>query len=324
MHLSVHYLHQIDNDYVDRLRSQLEDGIALTHGKELPARPDYHILVAGRLEEKHIEASPNLRSVIIPWAGLPVKTREVLLGHPEISVHNQHYNAVMVAESAVTLMLTAARGLIPVDRAMRHHDWTVRYNPHRSVLLHGKTALIFGYGAIGHRIAAACRGLGLNVIGVKRSVTFDRDEWAEIHPWSALPDLLPRADVLFISSPLTPETADLIGSSELALLPDRATIVNIARGPIINESALFEELRSGRIQAGLDVWYNYPDSTEARSHTPPSRYPFHELDTVVMSPHMAEHALETESQQIAELAEMLNAAARGDALPNPVEPERGY
>jgi phosphoglycerate dehydrogenase-like enzyme len=136
--------------------------------------------------------------------------------------------------------------------------------------------------------------------------------------------LLPGADVLFVSTPLTPETEGMIGSYELSLLPDRATVVNIARGPVVDERALYDEVRTGRLQAGLDVWYNYPRSPEARRCTPPSNYPFHTLDNVVMSPHMAEHSLDTEIRHAEELSGMLNAAAGGLPIPNPVDPHRGY
>jgi phosphoglycerate dehydrogenase-like enzyme len=110
----------------------------------------------------------------------------------------------------------------------------------------------------------------------------------------------------------------------LARLPNGAIVVNVARGPIVDEAALFEDLRSGRLRAGLDVWYKYPKKEKDRTNTPPSAHPFHELDNVVMTPHMAEESDDTELLRVTDLAKMLNAAAGGEALPNRIDPDRGY
>ncbi len=324
MPIRVHLLFKPEDAFRHALQEQLHDDVTMTWGGELPDNPQFDILVGGRLEAAHLAASPNLTTLIIPWAGLPVKTRELLIEHPEIAVHNQHYNAAMVAESAMALLLAAAKRIVPSDRALRHHDWTVRYEPYTSSLLGGRTALILGFGAIGRAIARRCSGFDLKLLAVRRQADVALDGEVETHPTAHLGDLLPRADVLFVSLPLTPETEGLLGAEELALLPDHAIVVNIARGPIIDEEALYHELHSGRISAGLDVWYNYPDSEEARTRTQVSRFPFHELDNVVMTPHMAENGRETESFQIAELASMLNAASDGRPIPNRVDPSRGY
>jgi len=137
--------------------------------------------------------------------------------------------------------------------------------------------------------------------------------------------LLPRTDALIITAPLTPETKDLIGEQELALLPRGAILVNVGRGLIVDEAALFSALKSGHLAAaGLDVWYQYPTDEASRSNTPPSRWPFHELDNVVMSPHRGGDAIGIDTQRMVELADMLNRAARDEAMPNRVDVAAGY
>ncbi len=325
--LSAHLLHTADVGLLEELRSRLEPGIEVTTGEDLPDPPRYHILVAGRPRREHILASPNLRALIIPWAGLPPETRTLMREFPQVAVHNLHYNATSVAEMTGALLLAAAKFIVPLDRALRAHDWRPRYRPNPAVLLEGKTALILGYGEIGRRVARICRGLGMRVLAIRRHPERAADGPDEIHPPEALHRLLPQAQALLICLPHTPETDGLIGVQELALLPPGAVLVNVGRGPIVDEAALYQALRDGTLYAaGLDVWYHYPDRNdpESRAHTPPSRYPFHELENVVMSPHRAGGSLEDPIHRMEQLARLLNAAARGEEMPNRVDLEAGY
>jgi phosphoglycerate dehydrogenase-like enzyme len=242
---------------------------------------------------------------------------------PSIAVHNIHHNAAPAAEMATALMLTAAKEIIPLDRRLRRGDWRRRYEPSASLLLEGKTAVILGYGAIGRRIAATCRSLGMTVIGIQRAPAGDPSE-SEIHPVSALTECLHRSQVLFICVPLTPETSGMIGEPELAAMPDGAIVVNIARGEVIQQEPFYQALASGRLRAGLDVWYNYPNSVDARSATFPASSPFQDLENVVMTPHLAGHSTETEILRARAIAELLNRAASGSPMPNRVNVERGY
>ncbi len=324
MRLNVHILQTFDSEFIDTLTNRLSPKVALSHGPTIPSPAEYHILVAGRFEKHDLTASPALQTVIIPWSGLPQAARLLLLEFPHLAVHNLHHNATPTAEMAITLMLTAAKGIIPIDRALRNNDWTPRYDSSRSGISGDRTALILGYGAIGRKIAAICKGLGMKVVAIRRQDQLTGDNSAEVQTISKLHSLLPRADVCFISVPFTPETSGLIGGKELSLLPDGAILVNIARGPIVHELALYEELERGRIRAGLDVWYHYPEEKNDRPKTPPSDYPFHELDNVVMTPHLAGHSRDTENLRAESLAELLNLAAEGKPLPNAVDPKRGY
>jgi phosphoglycerate dehydrogenase-like enzyme len=247
--------------------------------------------------------------------------------YPHIPVHNLHHNADPVAEMALMLLLAAAKFTVLFDRSLRRHDWSLRYKrPSPSTLLAGKTALILGYGAIGQRIARLCRALGMDVLATRRRASQASDEFAqEIHPATALHDLLPRAHVLIISLPHTPETDGLIGLDELRALQRPSLLVNIGRGPIVQQQALYEALRDGTLHAaGLDVWYNYPTEISTRSRTPPADFPFHELDNIVFSPHRGGMTSETERLRMAHTAALLNTAARGKPMPNRVDLQRGY
>ena len=119
----------------------------------------------------------------------------------------------------------------------------------------------------------------------------------------------------------------MIGAAELALLPPGAVLVNVGRGPVVDEGALYQALKEGTLgAAGIDVWYTYPDDDDAAGVTPPSAYPFGELDNVVLSPHRGGLAEEPDQrrERLAALAEIINALARGEEAPNRVDLTRGY
>ena len=258
-----------------QLRSLLPATVEVSEGPESPQPADCDILVHGFVKREWLAASPTLRAVIVPFAGVPVETYELLREFPQISLHNLHFNDAPTAEFAIALLLAAAKFLIPSDRRLRQGDWHDRYEATPTEILAGKTALILGYGAIGRRIAPVCQALGMQVIGVRRhEPQATRENGVPVYSVRHLPELLPRAEVLLCVLPETPETAGLVGAAELALLPRHAIVVNVGRGPVIDEAALYHALAERRIKAaGIDVWYNYPHGKEARAHTLPVRLP---------------------------------------------------
>ncbi len=323
--MHIHFIEPLEDEAARLIAEKVDSSVRVTSGEVGPEASDYDILVAGVPERKHIETSKQLKAVVIPWAGLPVKTRDLMLQFPDIAVYNIHHNAAPTAESALTLMLAAARDLVDTDRKLRIGDWTPRYESDRPLLMENRTALILGYGAVGRRVGKACYGLGMEVHAVKTTVPKPSRGIIKLHTPDELPSLLPVANVLFLCLPRTPETDGLIGAAQLASLPDDAIIVNVSRGAIIDEEALYEELRSGRLRAGLDVWYMYPRDEASRDDQRPSEYPFGELTNVVMTPHMAGHCAGIEALRAMALSDLINSLVRDDGLiPEQVDVERGY
>lgn len=326
MSLSVHFYKISFSNLFDEFLSLVEDDVKITFGEEIPVPAAYNILVHPTPTQKWLETSQNLRAIIIPWAGIPEKTRKLLKDYPHISVHNLHHNRFNTAELGFGLLLAAAKRIIPMDQALRQNDWSPRYEKTKAILLRHRTALILGYGEIGQALGAYCHGLGMCVLGIKNHPEqLEDDKLIKIYGPSDLHDLLPKADVLIIALPLTDKTDDLIGKQEIALMPKGSILVNVGRGPIVNQYALYEALKTGHLRAaGSDVWYNYPDSKEARSNTPPADVPFGELDNFVLSPHRGGIVEEVESQRMRALATLLNNASRGEPIPNQVDLDRGY
>ena len=326
MSLHVHFYRITFSNHGEQFHSILDPGINISSGQEIPSPACFHILVHPTPNRQWLEASPNLKAIVIPWAGIPQETREIMQDYPNISVHNLHHNRINTAEFGFALLLSAAKRILPMDQALRKNDWTPRYEPTESILLNGRKTLILGYGGIGQELANYCKAFGMQVSALRKHPgPAGADEDVKIFASDQLHDVLPKSDVLFIALPLTEKTQDLISSEEIALMSKGSILINIGRGPIVNQYALYEALKTGHLRAaGSDVWYNYPDSKEARRNTPPADVPFGDLDNFVLSPHRGGMVDSVEEQRLQALANLLNAAGRGEPIPNKVDLQAGY
>jgi phosphoglycerate dehydrogenase-like enzyme len=156
--------------------------------------------------------------------------------------------------------------------AQQEHRWEQGFT-HR---LRGATLVVLGLGSIGTAVARPARALGMQVIGVRRTARPSRFA-SEVVSLADLADVLPRAEYLAVCCPDTPETRGVLGRREFALLPPGAFVVNVARGSVIDESALIEALRSGHLGgAGLDVFQQEPLQADS---------PLWDMPEVLISPH---------------------------------------
>jgi phosphoglycerate dehydrogenase-like enzyme len=126
-----------------------------------------------------------------------------------------------------------------------------------------------------------------------------------------LPELLPAADFVLVTLPLDDTTRGLISADALARMKGSAVIINVSRGPVIDEHALYDALRDRRIGGAIiDVWYGYPAQGERRAA--PARLPFHELDNILMTPHASAWTDGLLPRRNRAMAENLNRLARGN------------
>src|SRR5262249_22674021 len=146
------------------------------------------------------------------------------------------------------------------------------------------TVGIIGLGRVGYEVARRAAAFGCRVLAANRSARGPGNGVERVFPLSELDQMLPECDYVALCTALGPETERLIDARRLALMKSSAFLINIARGAILDEDAIYAALRDRRIGgAALDVWWRYPDATEAERR--PSRHPFHELPNVMMTPH---------------------------------------
>jgi len=203
-----------------------------------------------------------------------------------------------VADLTLALILACRRHLVESDRFVREGRWQRGWA--RPELLGrdlaGSTLGLVGMGRIGSEVARRAEAFEVLVVHHRRSDGLPLDE------------LLRTADVVSLHVPLTPETGGLISRERLGLLRDGATLVNTARGAIVDEDALMDELVSGRISAGLDVFADEPRVPERLL----------DLPNVVLTPHIASATVETRAAMTGVLVENVLAFLGGKALPNEV------
>lgn len=205
------------------------------------------------------------------------------------------------AELAVALTLASGRKL---DRFARNQS-EGRWEPQLGRALADQRVLIVGYGRIGQAIER--RLAGFEVAEITRVARRARDGEPQVHAIAELPRLLPDADVVILIAPATPETEGLIGATELALLPDDALLVNVARGVLVDTDALAAETAGGRLRAALDVTDPEPL---------PREHPLWQIPNVFVVPHVggASTAFFPRADRL--VAAQLRRFAAGEALEN--------
>ena len=217
-------------------------------------------------------------------------------------------NGEPVGQTAIGGMLMLARKFPRWIDSQRRHAWEPMRGSDAPRDLRGQTVVIVGLGTIGGTIARFCRAVGMKVLGVRRSPQRPDDPVDEIHPVADFPKLVPRADWVVLACPLTDETRHLVNAKTLAALPDGAHVVNVARGGCVDEPALIEALRSGRLGgAYLDVFAKEPLAADS---------PLWDLPNVICTPHSAMASAGNDGRAFEVFAGNLVKLHRGEPMLN--------
>lgn len=240
------------------------------------------VLISGRVTEDNIDRLPNLEMVIVPFTGYDGLDLQALEKR-NIFVTNTSAHGPFVAERALALTLALRGNLVSNHIALTKGDWSGRYSSDTfrwSSLFHKKVG-IYGYGTIGQSYKSMVEAFNVKV----GTVAYKNRSFDGLEVFDDLTALCEWCDVLVITVPLTPKTEGSIDKVILSKMSGKQ-IINVARGSVVNEEALFHSLKEGVLSGyASDVWYNYPTKDKAR--VMPSSFPFESLDHVVMTPHNA-------------------------------------
>lgn len=272
------------------------------------------VMVRAQLPGDIFDAAPSLIGAVRHGAGVDMIPIEAATAHGVLVANVPGVNANAVAEHVLRSMLQLARGSGAVSAelsAARSAGWArARALADRGFELRGRTVGVVGFGHVGQAVARACTlGLGMQALATTRSPLPHEAAARQV----SLRELLAASDFVVLACPLTDATRGLVGAAQLALMRPGAFLINVARGPVVNEMALIDALAAGRIAgAALDVFDVQPL---------PATHPFWHMPQVLVTPHIAgltEDSMVAMGTQAALAVEHL---LRGKAPPHCINPE---
>jgi phosphoglycerate dehydrogenase-like enzyme len=307
----------------DLLRSKLDDDVELhavptiDSGEVEEVLPEADALISNRITAEIASNALGLRLIQTTGIGTDaIELTSVPAGAVVCNVRG-HENAV--TEYAFMVMLALLRDLPGLERRIRSGDWSDR-NAAPKLELRGRTLGLIGLGSIGREAARLAHAFGMSVSAITRHPDPERARELgidQVAGFDHLHDLLREADIVLLAVPSSEETRNLIGEREFELMKPDSFLVNVARGNVVDEAALYRALSEKQIAgAGIDVWYQYP--TSASAQVLPSRHPFHELDNVIMTPHIAGWTDGTTNARLDQIVENLRRLKTGEAFLNVV------
>jgi D-2-hydroxyacid dehydrogenase (NADP+) len=285
------------------------------------ALAEAEVVVTGELTDDQLQRAPRLRWLSSVAAGLDGVATPAVLARGVAVTGASGVHGPNIAEHVMAMILMFTRGFPKLFRAQLAHRWQrdVRSRSDGPAELTGQTLLIVGLGRIGEALAARARAFGMRIVGVKRDPSRRHAEGTavdEVMALAALDQALPHADHVCLALPLTPATRRLMDGRRLALMRSTAFLYNVSRGAIVDEAALIEALRAGKLAgAGLDVFEEEPL---------PATSPLWGLENVILTPHLAGVTPVYYQRAAALFADNLERFLAGRPLANRFEADRGY
>lgn len=273
-------------------------------------------VIVGTRFDASLPRPENLRLFHIPGAGYDSVDLNAL--PPEAMVCNCFGHEHAIAEYVMAALLQRHVPLADADRRLRRGDW--EYSASTPGRMHkemsGSPVGILGFGHIGKAVAARARAFGMPIHVANRSPVMS-ELIDHAYRLTDLDVFWGVVDTIVVTLPLVPETRGFVGTPAFARMRSDAMLINVARGAVVDEQALYAALQDKRIGgAVIDTWYNYP--VPGQFHCMPSSLPFHELRNVVMTPHMSGWTTGTLRRRQATIAQNIRSCMMGEACENVV------
>ena len=276
--------------------------------EDLAARlPEANVLViSGLWQNELLDCAPHLRFIQSIGAGIEQFDLDALRQRGIRLATASGVNSNAVSEHAMALVLALARHIHTGRDRQNRRQWRGMIGDLalREDELGGKTLLIVGLGKIGGRLARLAKAFDMRVLATKRTPATPAGSVDAVHPPEELPELLPQADFVALTCPLTPQTDRLIDAAAFANMKESAYLINVARGGCVDEPALLAALESGAIAgAGIDHFWDEPL---------PQDSPFWALENLLITPHSGGETRMYEENVIDILLENLDRLWRGE------------
>jgi phosphoglycerate dehydrogenase-like enzyme len=257
-----------------------------------------------------------LRLFHLPGAGYDAVDLDALPAGAVVCNCFGHEQAI--AEYVLAALLQRYVPLVDADRRLRQGDWAYWAGApdrvHREMA--GSSLGVLGFGHIGKAVVTRAVAFGMSVHVANRSPVVS-DLVDRSYPLADLARFWGSVDSIVVTLPLVPETRGIVGADAFARMRNDAVLINVARGPVVDEQALYDALHDNRIAgAVIDTWYQYPEP--AQNERMPSRLPFHTLKNIVMTPHMSGWTNGTIRRRQQVIADNILRRMRGDACFNVV------
>ncbi len=284
---------------------------------------DADVVVASYFTQGMARAAHNLKLLQAPSAGVDAFRTDVL--SPSVTVANAYFHGPAVAEYVLMMVLALSRDMLNIEARFRKGSWVGSWVqgkiPREEVV--GKTLGLIGYGHIGREVASRARAMGMSIKALSAHPPKRKPGGVDFWTGPAgLTQLLKESDYVVLACPLNKDTRGLIGPREFAQMKRNAFLINVARGAVVQEEALYRALKGHRIAgAAIDVWYRYPKNEKACR---PSRFPFHKLSNVIMTPHIAGWMLGTRQNRLQLVSENIDRLVAGKPLLNVIQGPRKH
>ncbi len=276
------------------------------------------VLVTVNFDEK-LPPTPKLRLIHLPASGLDLIDFSLIPNGCRVC--NAFEHDIGISEYVMSAMLHFTVDLERRSDRFKSGDWTDTpqlFSAFRPELA-GKTLGCIGYGTIGRAVAKRAKAFGMRIMAVTRTPRPFEPEPDWLGGLGLTEALCEASDFLLVACPLNAQTKGLLGKRYIKAMRSNAVLINVARGPIVDEDVLFEALTSEKIGgAVIDTWYHYPKAED--QSVKPSKHPFEELDNVIMTPHCSGWTEGLISRRFAVIIDNIERLAQGRDLVNLVHP----
>lgn len=280
---------------------------------------DTEVFIGFSLRPDQFTAAKKLKWIHSPAAAVhQLMFPELVRSNVKVT-NSSSVHGPVVAEHAIAVLLALAKRLPRAIHYQREKQWAqaLLWEEHpRPREIAGSTVLVLGMGGIGSEFALRAKALGLKVLGVRENPSKGAGAADAVFTLPQLDQVLPQADYVLLCAPVTPATQCIINAAGLDKMKKDAYLINVSRGPLIDEPALIAALRQGSIAgAALDVFTEEPLPVDS---------PFWELENVLITPHTAAVTEKLWERHYDLIVENLNRFVSGQKLLNEVDKQRGY